>query len=152
MDTPPPSRGGHRRLNSIENDDWTERDGDELQDERYAAGRRSQRRTVKTKQSTGETDNDAMSEAEEYTNDRYNTADERTHLLPPSGISTNEYADSRQHQQRHRAGRSGPSSGFRASDELKATSRINNTTSFALYELEVRFKWLAQCSLSQYFT
>ena len=24
--TPPPSRGGHRRLQSIDNDDWTERD------------------------------------------------------------------------------------------------------------------------------
>ena len=29
MGRPPPSRGGHRRLNSIENDDWTESPNEE---------------------------------------------------------------------------------------------------------------------------
>lgn len=33
MSRPPTSRGGHRRLNSIENDDWTET-GDEEEEEK----------------------------------------------------------------------------------------------------------------------
>jgi hypothetical protein len=32
MDRPPPSHGNHRRLNSIENDDWSEKDDDENDD------------------------------------------------------------------------------------------------------------------------
>jgi hypothetical protein len=78
--------------------------------------------------------------------DRCNAADEGTHLLPPSGISTNEYADRRHHynMQRHPASQSGSSNRLRTSDEtseLRATSRRDNTTAFAVREFEVRLDY-----------
>lgn len=77
MDRPPTSRGGHRRLNSIENDDWSERDDDDhderkgplqprVLEERYAAGRQSKQSTLKSKQTKGETDNGVTSERKNY--------------------------------------------------------------------------------------
>ena len=61
-------------------------------------------------------------------------ADERTHLLPPSGISTNEEAD------RNRSERSsglGRSYYHESPESSRATERVNNTTAMAVYQFEV---------------
>jgi hypothetical protein len=69
MYRPPHSPGGHRRLNSIKNDDWSECDDEDDDDgkEKDERSRRSKRHSiVKTKQSEGETDYGATLEAKEY--------------------------------------------------------------------------------------
>lgn len=75
-DTPPRSRGGHRRLTSIENDEWEEQD--------TSAHRWEQQKD------SAITGLDALSSSEVSDSCDVN---ERTSLLPPSGISTREYTE-----------------------------------------------------------
>lgn len=159
-------------MNSIENDDWTERgnddeeddedgDNDVLQTQSSSAGRKSKQRTVKTMQAKGETDTEIPPGSGRYVrasnveccythpydfltivspphlcsvddSECVNEADERTHLLPPSGISTNEHSDrSRNYLERHHIdchpGISHQRFPSDATSDLRGTMRINNT-------------------------
>lgn len=82
-----------------------------------------------------------------YRNEHSSGADERTRLLPPSGISTNEYydkpypADSRRHRSR-RSGGGGKASRYNwgppeAFTQSTATARADNTTNMYM-ENQVR--------------
>lgn len=110
MDRPPASRGGHRRLNSIENDDWSEPGGEEQDEPPQQHWRRREEVSP--------------------------PPDERTHLLPPSGISTNEDSD------RYRATSSsgvsrGSSGAYFQEESSRVTDRVTNTTAMAIYQFEM---------------
>lgn len=109
-DRPPASRGTHRRLQSISNDEWEEGDKDETSDstdkdtttkignpvdlEIQAASAISS--AFKSFESDGLSDSGTFTDEDRFTSDdglhdEYNRrANEMTSLLPPSGISSNE--------------------------------------------------------------
>ena len=162
MDRPPPSRGGHQRLPSIDNDDWAE---DVIAEEEKDHRRRKSRRSREADDSSSHVSSGCVSltlmifgfqmeelytytsflcsditddEAEWDEGDTVEEPDERTSLLPPTGISSNEYYDAAQHrhgdrrQRREHSGRS--HSGQMPGHQLRDTVRIDNTTAAMLQE------------------
>ena len=75
-DRPPPSRGTHKRLTSISNDDWEEQKVDQ-------ANRSNSGLSSSEDEERGFRSGHAIDDDEEPPN-------ERSSLLPPTGISTNE--------------------------------------------------------------
>lgn len=79
---------------------------------------------------------------------RYDAADERTSLLPPSGISSNEHYDRKYRDSGRRAsvGQSGSSSTLRSdiTESSRATQRTDNTTD-AVSGYQVRILLSAVC-------
>ena len=108
-DRPPASRGTHRRLQSISNDEWSgddkspdDTDSGEMHKEMPAPSADLKRNQAPKRDNTFKSsESDGMSDFGEYTDeDRFTTDDdlhddygnmnELTSLLPPSGISSNE--------------------------------------------------------------
>jgi hypothetical protein len=77
-DTPPRTRGGHRRLTSIENDEWEEPEN------------RLKPRVQHSRGGHEASSSDVLSSSEISDS---TDADERTSLLSPPGISSNEYTE-----------------------------------------------------------
>jgi hypothetical protein len=92
-DAPPRSRGGHRRLSSIENDEWGEDNTPSSQNEARGTGASSPDVTF-SREVSSPTD-----------------ADERTSLLPPAGISSGEYTQEAPKQLKKHSNRSSKSPG-----------------------------------------
>lgn len=98
MDRPPPSRGTHKRLPSIDNDDWEE-DGTGKKTTALKADALQPARLVRTYSSGedsgyGEDPSHLQSRVPpRFKNKQDSDADERTRLLPPPGISSNEQSD-----------------------------------------------------------
>jgi hypothetical protein len=129
QDRPPASRGTHRRLQSISNDEWDEGDDDKSSDNNYSAGINKQMPTLsddfERKQSPAITntfkssESDGMSESETFTDDDrcttdddvrdhddYENVNEFSSLLPRSGISSNEQeGKNSKHDRKSRRGR-----------------------------------------------
>lgn len=134
MDRPPPSRGTHKRLPSIDNDDWEEEDKKRA----IKTEGRPENRTART-YSSGEDSG--------YAEDRHrphsrvpprfkhkgdHEADERTSLLPPPGISSNEQYDKLY---------SGPNHSYRLRPgenvDMIATARADNTSSGQQFDFDI---------------
>jgi hypothetical protein len=98
MDRPPPSRGTHKRLPSIDNDDWEE-DGTGKKTTALKIDALQPARLVRTYSSGedsgyGEDPSHLQSRVPpRFKNKHESEADERTRLLPPPGISSNEQSD-----------------------------------------------------------
>jgi len=113
QDRPPASRGTHRRLQSISNDEWDDGDGSHRETDvveeniKNHVFNRDQRENlaIKIKDSNRASTSDEMSDNGNYTdedritedeghdesdNDESDNVDENSSLLPPSGISSNE--------------------------------------------------------------
>lgn len=104
QDHPPPSRGTHRRLQSISNDEWNEDGAEEANNEGevraisnlgangHTKDRTGYLRHDRERYSSNEETSESGSliddeEVEDYSDDN---VEEHTSLLPPSGISSNE--------------------------------------------------------------
>ena len=99
MDRPPPSRGTHKRLDSIDNDDWEE-DEDGKKSMALKSDSRSAPHSVPRTYSSGEDsfgyEDGPRSQSRvppRFKNRADIEADERSSLLPPPGISSNEQYD-----------------------------------------------------------
>jgi hypothetical protein len=129
QDRPPASRGTHRRLQSISNDEWEEGDDDKSSGDTDSSelkkkptpigdsGRKQSRandNSFKTFESDGMSDSGAFTDEDRYTTtdddmrdyDDYENANEFSSLLPPSGISSNEQEGKNpKYDRRNRRGR-----------------------------------------------
>jgi hypothetical protein len=106
QDRPPASRGTHRRLQSISNDEWDEDTATSGDDRKmpaqppFSGANQTQKPTSIARRFDFEVGEDTSDSASGYYDDSRFTSDsaeesqeeanERTALLPPSGISTNE--------------------------------------------------------------
>jgi hypothetical protein len=99
QDRPPASRGTHRRLHSISNDEWDD-DGTELgaNDRKLPAmtpsgdvgSNKKRTKYGAVRSSKSEESSKALSLVDDDVNDSDGSVNEQTSLLPPSGISSNE--------------------------------------------------------------
>jgi len=120
-DRPPASRGTHRRLRSISNDEWDDDDADKSSDatdnavveaEIPSAIRNSEKNesptmtSFKSSESDGISDSGAYTDEDRFTTDEDDNVNEFSSLLPPSGISTNEQEGKNQkYDRKNRRGR-----------------------------------------------
>lgn len=93
MDRPPASRGTHKRLPSIENDDWGEPHPDLMGLERSSSDHSSAGNVSASSQISSSEDTQQGNAPKKVAN--YESVNERSYLLPPSGQGSQEIADRR---------------------------------------------------------
>jgi hypothetical protein len=139
MERPPATRVGHKRLPSIDNTDWEEEDAEEERTRRKKkkGSRRRQQQQQRDESSSSDLSDDEAEKNNEFSGPEQN---EHTKLLPPSGISSNEYYDAagrRYHKSSSGPSTSGASAQFYQQpydgdpSDLVQTMRMGNTTSAA---------------------